>query len=64
MNDPLLAYSLSHAETGWQWRLYDRLGELVASGMDETQAAAEQALNVIMDRFSQDGEPQGAEAGL
>ena len=45
---PLLAYSLSHAEEGWRWSVYDEDGITVADGAntdrDAAQAAVESAL--------------------
>ena len=45
---PALAYSLSHAEDGWRWSVYDEDGITVADGADidrdAAQAAVESAL--------------------
>jgi hypothetical protein len=41
MSEPRsFAYSLSQAEDGWRWRIYDEDGETVADGSHATQAAA------------------------
>lgn len=45
---PALAYSLSHAEDGWRWSVYDEDGVTVADGAnidrDAAQAAVDSAL--------------------
>jgi hypothetical protein len=38
------AYSLSQAEDGWRWRVYDEDGETVAHGAHPSQAAAQEAV--------------------
>jgi hypothetical protein len=38
------AYSLSHAEDGWRWRVFDEDGETVAGGVHDSQAAAQGAV--------------------
>lgn len=40
-----LAYSLSQAEAGWTWRIYDEDGETVASGAVADRQAAQAAIN-------------------
>lgn len=43
-----LAYSLSQAETGWRWSVYDEDGETVARGADMSRRAAEAAVNAML----------------
>ena len=43
------AYSLSQAEAGWTWRVYDENGETVASGADFERQAAQAAINAMLD---------------
>jgi hypothetical protein len=38
------AYSLSQAEQGWTWRVYDEAGEIVRAGQRKTQHSAEVAV--------------------
>jgi hypothetical protein len=38
------AYSLSQAEDGWRWRIYNEDGETVANGAHPSQAAAQEAV--------------------
>jgi hypothetical protein len=45
---PQLAYSLSQAEAGWTWRVYDEDGETVASGADSDRQAAQAAVNAML----------------
>jgi hypothetical protein len=45
---PQLAYSLSQAEAGWTWHVYDEDGETVASGADEDRQAAQAAVNAML----------------
>jgi hypothetical protein len=43
-----LAYSLSQAETGWLWSVYDEDGETVARGLDSSRAAAQAAIDAML----------------
>ena len=38
------AYSLSQADEGWRWQVYDEDGETVANGAHASQAAAQEAV--------------------
>ena len=40
-----LAYTLSQAEAGWTWRVFDENGDTVASGADSDRQAAQAAVN-------------------
>jgi hypothetical protein len=42
---PRLAYTLSQAEAGWTWQVYDENGETVASGADFDRQSALAAVN-------------------
>jgi len=42
--DTPFAYSLSHVESGWRWRIYDEQGETVASGQNLSQSGAQAAV--------------------
>jgi uncharacterized protein YegP (UPF0339 family) len=42
------AYSLSHAEDGWRWRVFDEDGETVADGVHDSQAAAQGAVESML----------------
>lgn len=44
----LLAYSLSHDEDVWRWSVYDEDGLTVADGANDTQAAAQAAVDVTL----------------
>jgi len=44
----LLAYSLSHDENVWRWSVYDEDGVTVADGANDTQAAAQAAVEVTL----------------
>jgi len=44
----LLAYSLSHDEDVWRWSVYDEDGLTVANGANDTQAAAQAAVDVTL----------------
>lgn len=44
MPDTPFAYSLSHVESGWTWRIYDEDGETVASGQTLSQSGAQAAV--------------------
>ena len=48
MANPCFAYSLSQAEQGWAWRVYDEAGEIVDAGLRATQHAAEAAVRLAM----------------
>ena len=38
-----LAYAIDPADDGWRWRVFDDEGELVAGGVEPSQAEAESA---------------------
>jgi hypothetical protein len=42
---PQFAFTLSQVERGWTWKVYDELGETVASGADLDRQAAMAAVN-------------------
>lgn len=44
MTDMPFAYSMSHAESGWTWSIFDEEGETVAQGMDMSQSGAQAAV--------------------
>ena len=48
MASPCFAYSLSQAEQGWAWRVYDEAGEIVDAGLRKTQQAAETAVKLAI----------------
>jgi hypothetical protein len=48
------AYSLSHVESGWAWRIYDEDGETVASGSDDTQSEAQAAVEATIMRVARE----------
>lgn len=41
MGDLMLAYAIDPAEAGWRWRVFDVDGELIAGGVESSQAEAE-----------------------
>lgn len=43
-----LAYSLSQAEDGWRWCVYDEDGVTVADGARPSQAAAQAAVELTL----------------
>lgn len=48
-----LAYSLSQAETGWNWSVYDEEGVTIATGAAASQARALAAVNTTLQAASQ-----------
>lgn len=44
MESGMFAYSLCQREDGWNWRIYDEDGVIVADGAVETQSAAQAAV--------------------
>ncbi len=44
----LLAYSLSHDADVWRWSVYDEDGITVADGANDTQAAAQAAVDITL----------------
>lgn len=44
MPDQPFAYSLTHVESGWSWRVYDEDGETVATGAGFSQSDAQAAV--------------------
>jgi hypothetical protein len=50
MGETMLAYAIDPAETGWRWRIFDVEGELVANGIEPSQAEAENAVAGVFDR--------------
>ena len=49
-----LAYSLSQAEDGWRWCVYDEDGVTVADGAHPSQAAAQAAVERTLRRAGVD----------
>ena len=56
------AYSLSQAENGWRWSVYDEDGRTVARGADASRAAAQAAVESMLKRASNLTTSSGAEA--
>lgn len=52
MTDMPFAYSMSHIENGWSWRIYDEEGETVASGCDISQSGAQAAVEATIMRVA------------
>lgn len=50
MRECSLAYSLSQAEDGWRWCVYDEDGVTVADGALPSQAAAQAAVESTLKR--------------
>ena len=48
MPEQPFAYSLSHEERGWTWRVYDEDGETVAAGADASQSDAQAAVEATI----------------
>lgn len=48
--DSMFAYSLSQAEKGWRWCIYDQAGEIVAFGVGECQSEAKAAVERGLNR--------------
>lgn len=44
MSEQPYAYSLTHAESGWTWCVYDEDGETVAAGSVYSQSDAQAAI--------------------
>jgi hypothetical protein len=44
------AYSLSHVDDAWRWSVYDEDGVTVADGTHPTQAAAQAAVEQLLQR--------------
>jgi hypothetical protein len=42
------AYSLSQAEDGWRWRIYDEDGETVARGAHPSQQVAQAEVETVL----------------
>ena len=42
------AYSLSQADDGWRWRIYDEDGETVAGGAHPSQQAAMAEVETVL----------------
>jgi hypothetical protein len=56
------AYSLAQDELGWKWKVYDESGEIVGSGRNEAQDAAESAIKrTISTVFSSEALCRGVE---
>ncbi|MFN3520930.1 MAG: hypothetical protein ACK4YQ_01680 [Phenylobacterium sp.] len=53
MPDTPFAYSLSHVESGWTWRIYDEEGETVASGSNVSQSGAQAAVEATIRRVAE-----------
>jgi hypothetical protein len=43
-----LAYTLSQAEAGWTWHVFDENGETIASGADSDRQAAQAAVDATL----------------
>jgi len=52
MTEKPFAYSLSHAEAGWAWRIVDEEGETVDQGVDMSQSGAQAAVESAIRRAS------------
>ncbi|UTP39431.1 hypothetical protein M9M90_19825 [Phenylobacterium sp. LH3H17] len=52
MTEKPFAYSLSHAEAGWAWSIFDEEGETVAQGTDLSQSGARAAVESAIARAS------------
>ena len=48
------AYSLSQAEDGWRWRVFDEDGVTVAQGAHANQDAAQAAVNATLNNAGAD----------
>lgn len=48
MPEQPFAYSLSHEERGWTWRVYDEDGETVAAGAHASQSDAQAAVEATI----------------
>ena len=48
------AYSLSQAEDGWRWRVFDEDGVTVAQGAHANQDAAQAAVNAMLNSAGAD----------
>lgn len=44
MSELPFAYSLSHEELGWTWRVFDEDGVMVATGAQSSQSDAQAAI--------------------
>lgn len=53
------AYSLSQAEQGWTWRVYDEAGEIVGAGQRKTQHSAEAAVKRTISEASRSFDAPG-----
>ena len=53
MSELPFAYSLTHEERGWSWRVFDEEGETVAAGAQPSQSDARQAVEDIIRRAAQ-----------
>ena len=56
------AYSLSQAENGWRWSVYDEDGQTVARGADASRAAAQAAVDSMLNGSSVLTSSAGADA--
>jgi len=56
------AYSLSQAENGWRWSVYDEDGETVARGADASRDAAQAAVESMLRNASVVSTGSGGEA--
>ena len=48
MQEPLFAYSLSQAENGWRWSVYDEDGVTVGRGADLSRDMAKAAIERLL----------------
>lgn len=46
IQDSSFAYSLSQAEAGWVWRVFDEMGDIVAAGDAPDQRSAERLVQL------------------
>ncbi len=48
MPDQPFAYTLTHEERGWTWRVYDEDGQTVAAGAHASQSDAQAAVEATI----------------
>lgn len=53
MSELPFAYSLSHEERGWAWRVFDEDGETVAAGAQASQSDAQAAVEASIRQAAQ-----------
>lgn len=57
MEESLFAYSMSQAEEGWLWRLWDETGDVVAAGDAPDQLSAQRHLLEAFERTRANARP-------